>query len=84
MKFVRNETAKTEEDSILKFVVDLAHWKKLMVVAEGTETMEQIQHLRAVDCDCAQGFYYARPMPGEEFEQLLRNSPGARKEQQFA
>jgi len=53
-------------------VVDLAHALGLRVVAEGVETEEQVEELRALGCDCAQGFLFARPVPEEEVEALLR------------
>jgi EAL domain-containing protein (putative c-di-GMP-specific phosphodiesterase class I) len=37
------------------------------VVAEGVETADQLECLRAAGCDEVQGFYYARPMPADEF-----------------
>jgi EAL domain-containing protein (putative c-di-GMP-specific phosphodiesterase class I) len=42
------------------------------VVCEGVETEEQAKYLQAMDCDYIQGFYYAKPMPREEFVAFLR------------
>ena len=81
MKFVRNETSKPETESILRHIVELAHWKKLSVVAEGTETREQIDRLRAVGCDYAQGYFFAKPMPDTEFASLLKALPAPAKEE---
>ena len=81
MKFVRNETAKPQTESILRHIVELAHWKKLSVVAEGTETREQIDRLRAVGCDYAQGYFFAKPMPDTEFASLLKALPAPAKEE---
>lgn len=71
MKFIQNETSKPYEKSILNFVVNLAKWMKLNVVAEGVETDQQLQKLRAIGCDYAQGFLFAKPMPEEQYRQLL-------------
>lgn len=38
-------------------------------VAEGVETREQLDVLRKMDCPCAQGFYYDRPLPANVFEE---------------
>lgn len=69
---VQNETAKTAEQSILPFLVSLAHWLNMRVVAEGVETRMQMERLREAGCDYAQGYYFARPMPVEECEELLK------------
>ena len=71
MKFIQSETAKPLERGILQFVIDLARRMRLSVVAEGVETREQLDRLLEVDCDYVQGYYFARPMPAEEFEQFL-------------
>jgi diguanylate cyclase (GGDEF)-like protein len=72
MKFIQNETEKKNNKSILGFVVSLAKWLNLLVVAEGVETLKQAEILRELSCDFAQGFYYARPLPRESFEKSLR------------
>ena len=72
MKFIQSETAKPLEHGILQFVIDLARRMHLSVVAEGVETREQLERLLEVDCDYVQGYYFARPMPAEEFEQFLK------------
>ena len=62
---------KLNSRSILSFIISLAKWMNLGVVAEGVETAEQVTLLRSLACDIAQGFYYARPMPADQFEELL-------------
>ena len=42
-----------------------------MVVCEGVETEEQASYLKAIHCDLAQGYLYAKPMPMDEFEKLM-------------
>ena len=74
MKFIQNEMEKSEKQSILRFVVRLAHWMNLRVVAEGVETKEQVERLREMGCDYVQGYYFAKPMPTVEFEELLKAS----------
>ena len=71
MGFIQSETAKPSSKGILQFIIDLARWMKLSVVAEGVETEEQLDRLRAIGCDYVQGYYFAKPMPCAEFEQLL-------------
>ena len=43
----------------------------LKVIAEGIETREQEAELKALGCDEVQGFYYAKPMPADEFLNCL-------------
>ena len=44
----------------------------LQVVAEGVETEEHVNFLKNSRCDVAQGYYFAKPMPIEEFDKLLQ------------
>ncbi len=74
MEFIRSETAKPPSQGILRFVIDLAHWIKLHVIAEGVETKEQLERLANIECDFVQGYYFAKPMPYHEFEVLLKES----------
>ncbi|WP_130862754.1 EAL domain-containing protein [Bacilliculturomica massiliensis] len=72
MKFIQSETAKPSDQGILGFIMGLARWMNLSVVAEGVETREQLERLRAIGCDYVQGYYFAKPMPCEEFASLLK------------
>ena len=77
MKFIRSETAKPNSQGILRFIIDLARWMHLDVVAEGVETGEQLERLRQIGCDYVQGYYFAKPMPCEEFKALLKECSSA-------
>jgi len=59
------------DESISLAVISLAHTLDLKVVAEGVETAEQESFLTDADCEYAQGYYYARPMPAEELASYL-------------
>lgn len=71
MKFIQSETSKPKGQGILRFIVDLARWMNLRVVAEGVETAEQLDRLRDMGCDYVQGYLFAKPMKSAEFENLL-------------
>ncbi len=71
MKFIQSEPATPINQEIMRFIISLAHLMSLRVVAEGVETAEQLERLREIGCECVQGYYFARPMPVEEFEQLV-------------
>lgn len=72
MKFIQNETAKKESKGILRFIMELAKSMCLSVVAEGVETEKQLNRLKEMACDYAQGYYFAKPMPVREFEALFQ------------
>jgi EAL domain-containing protein (putative c-di-GMP-specific phosphodiesterase class I) len=57
--------------------VQLAKAIGARAVAEGVETAEQLDQLRAVGCPLAQGYYLSRPVPKDEMEALLAASAGA-------
>lgn len=71
--FIQSETKKTSGKGILSFVISLAKWLNLAVVAEGVETKEQVMLLRSMDCNYVQGFYYAKPMDKNHFIELLHS-----------
>ena len=70
--FVRDMTLGSDGAVIVKSVISLAHNLKLLVVAEGVETQEQLTHLRSLECDMIQGYFFSKPMPAEAFEQILQ------------
>ena len=70
MRFIQSEIAKPAGQSLLGDIVTMAHRLSLSVVAEGIETREQVLRLQAIGCDYAQGYYFSRPLPVDEFERL--------------
>lgn len=60
------ERGRTVIRDTIRLVKDLG----MSVVAEGIETSEQVRFLQETGCDLVQGYYFAKPMPVEEFEQL--------------
>ena len=61
---------------ILSSIIRMAHWLSLRVIAEGVETEQQAEYLQTLGCRYAQGYFYARPMPVSEFENLLDAGDG--------
>ncbi|HKM22350.1 MAG TPA: EAL domain-containing protein [Lachnospiraceae bacterium] len=73
-RFFLDEIMSTERGKIIvETSVRMAKQLGLIVVAEGVETKEQLEFLRGVNCDTAQGFYFSKPVPVDEFEALLQN-----------
>jgi diguanylate cyclase (GGDEF)-like protein/PAS domain S-box-containing protein len=60
------------DTAIVAAVIGMARSLKLRVVAEGVETLEELQFLRAQHCDEVQGYYFSRPVLPEAFGELLR------------
>ena len=56
--------------AIVQGVITMAHHMDMVVVAEGIETREQQQDLSRRHCDLLQGYFFARPMPLHELQQL--------------
>lgn len=56
---------------IVNTIISMAHSLNLRVVAEGVETVEQLQHLSARHCQMVQGYYFSKPLPAEELLEYL-------------
>jgi diguanylate cyclase (GGDEF)-like protein/PAS domain S-box-containing protein len=84
LKLDRSITDGLEQDpknvAIAEAAITLAHALGEKVVAEGVETQEQLDRLREMGCDLAQGYYFYKPLPGEAvwkaFSKTLGRSPG--------
>ncbi len=72
--FLVNDKAENEEKNkiVVKSLVEMAKKLNLKTVAEGVETIEQVDFLKAINCDIAQGFYFSKPIPNEDFTNLLK------------
>jgi len=76
--FVKDLPADAEDAAIARAVINLAHSLDLDVIAEGVETESQLAFLAANGCDAIQGYYYARPLPVDQFTQWLTQRPRLR------
>jgi EAL domain-containing protein (putative c-di-GMP-specific phosphodiesterase class I) len=70
--FVNDILVDANDKAIVDTILRLAHTMGLHTVAEGVETLEQLQYLRAMGCDECQGYYLARPCATEAFVQRVR------------
>jgi len=69
--FVREVTSNPDDAAIVLAIISMAHSMKLQVIAEGVENDAQLAYLRRHGCDEMQGYYFSRPVPQAEFEQML-------------
>lgn len=65
--FVRNMDKNKSDQAMISSTIALAHQLGLSVVAEGVETLEIMDALRALECDIIQGYYIGKPMPLSDF-----------------
>ncbi|RTE86598.1 MULTISPECIES: bifunctional diguanylate cyclase/phosphodiesterase [Gammaproteobacteria] len=61
-----------ENVELVKSIIAIAHAMDLSLIAEGTETQEQVDTLVTFGCDYFQGYYFNKPLPPEEFVKLLK------------
>ena len=72
MKFLQQEQEfNGKGEKVLTSVIRMAKWLHLPSIVEGVETIEQVDFLKCIGCEYAQGYYYAKPMPVEEYERFL-------------
>ncbi len=70
--FLRNELTEKNK-KVITSIVELAKSLNYQTVSEGVETDEQVEFLREIGCDMIQGYYYYKPMPVKEFEELVKS-----------
>lgn len=73
-EFLNNAEISERAKYVLAQIITLAKGLRMVVVTEGVETEKQAGLLKELECDTAQGFFYARPMPFDRFEKLLSAS----------
>ncbi len=75
--FIREISVDRDDAAIVRAIIGLAHNLRLRVVAEGVETEQQLDFLRALESDEYQGYFCSRPLAVADFERYLRNSSHA-------
>jgi diguanylate cyclase (GGDEF)-like protein len=69
--FIRDLLDDSDDAAIVKAVIQLGQAMQLTVIAEGVETAEQLAYLGSAGCDEVQGYLFSRPIPAEQFAELL-------------
>ena len=71
LKFLSGSSNPEKGTSIMAAIVRMAKWLGIPSIVEGVETKEQVGFLRSIGCTMAQGYYYAKPMKEEDFEEYI-------------
>jgi len=70
--FVMDLPGDPDANGIVEAIIAMAHVLKLLVIAEGVETVEQQEFLRSIKCDEMQGYLFSKPVPPDEFVKFLK------------
>ena len=71
MKFFSKGGTQEKGAKIIEAVIKMAEALDMTVIAEGVEDKEQVEFLTKVGCDYIQGYYFAKPMPEEQYKKLI-------------
>lgn len=77
--FVMDIQDDIDDKELISAMLMIAHNFNFDVVAEGVETQEQYQFLKEKSCNYLQGYYCSRPIPADEFTELLKRDNGVYK-----
>ena len=70
-EFLSRSTENPKGAIILSSIVTMAKQLNLRTIAEGVEIIEEVTMLKRIGCEMVQGYYYAKPMPINDFNDLL-------------
>jgi EAL domain-containing protein (putative c-di-GMP-specific phosphodiesterase class I) len=73
MKFIQNVRPENKDFRMIELILGIAEYLGVPVIAEGVETKEQLELLKNAGCSLVQGYYFSKPIPPDQFEQLIRN-----------
>ena len=71
MKFVSNMQKDEKSLKLCELVMDISRFLDVPVVAEGVEEKEQLDMLKNMGCQIIQGYYFSKPLPSDQFEELI-------------
>ncbi|MDP2077050.1 MAG: EAL domain-containing protein, partial [Sulfuricurvum sp.] len=70
--FVHDIGTNSEDKAIVNAIINMARSLDLQTIAEGVETLEQLEYLRKQGCDEIQGYYYSKPLLPKDFETFVQ------------
>lgn len=71
--FINDIQIDASNEAIVTAIIKMSQGLKLNVIAEGVETLEQLNFLKQLNCNEIQGYFYSRPIPANEFSELYKN-----------
>jgi diguanylate cyclase (GGDEF)-like protein len=71
-EFFMSNTMEDKDKIVIDSIIKLAKGLGLKVISEGVETIEQARFLKECSCDMVQGYFFYKPLPIEEFEELIK------------
>jgi EAL domain-containing protein (putative c-di-GMP-specific phosphodiesterase class I) len=74
--FINEVTTNADDAKLIQAIIAMAEALKLLVIAEGVESIEQLQFLKAQGCQFAQGYFISPPLPLQQFEEFIQNRDG--------
>ncbi|MCD6432935.1 MAG: EAL domain-containing protein, partial [Sulfurimonas sp.] len=70
--FVKDMLKNEDDASLIKTILTISKQFKFAVIAEGVETIEDIEFLKTLECDYIQGYVISKPIPADKFKELFR------------
>ena len=74
MMFIQQAFSGKQDTKLIEIIFDIAKYLGVPVIAEGVETREQMEALKAMGCDIIQGYYFSKPLSAAEFETVLEEN----------
>jgi EAL domain-containing protein (putative c-di-GMP-specific phosphodiesterase class I) len=75
--FVRDLPKDSEDQAIAQAIISMGKALGMTVIAEGVETIEQLDFLHSSHCNEIQGYYFSKPLPAEEMRRFLEQNQHA-------
>lgn len=70
--FVRNICSNEKDCRMVELMIEISDFLSVPVIAEGVETKEQYELLKSIGCEIIQGYYFSKPVPQKDFEELIK------------
>ncbi len=81
MRFMEDFEKGGRVGTVMTAVTRMARWLNIPVVVEGVETKQQAEFLKSIGCNVSQGYFYSKPLPGDQWEARLKQQTGFKTQQ---